>query len=196
MARDLLQIGLWNQTIFENLASEFNIFVFTHPNEPTLSAIIAELLNPNGKHGQGDLFLNEFLSVIGRRQLQGSPRVKVTCEDRPGSREGTRRPIDITLDFDGTYCIGIENKPWAREQLNQVRDYCSQLADKYHGKNWLLVYISPQGAGPESIEKEEKERLGRKISLFYRMQRILGVGWNRATNGLRQRRCDGSSWTS
>ena len=164
----------WNFSIWQqakkslemHLASEFSVLALTRPNEPTLSAIIAELLNPNGKHGQGELFLNEFLNLIDRKQLQGSSRVNVTCEDRLGTLSGTRRPIDITLDFEGTYCIGIENKPWAREQPNQVRDYSSQLANRYPDKKWLLVYISAIGAEPDSIEKEDKERLLRSGNLL------------------------------
>jgi hypothetical protein len=42
------------------------------------------------------------------------------------------RRIDITLDFgDGDAGIGIENKPWAGEQLDQRQDYQAHLSKKY-----------------------------------------------------------------
>ena len=45
----------------------FNIFKSCGVNhyETTHSSIIAELLNPKGSHGQGGLFLKEFLVATG-----------------------------------------------------------------------------------------------------------------------------------
>ena len=40
--------------------------------------------------------------------------------------------IDITLDFgDGDAGLGIENKPWAGEQPDQLQDYQAHLSKKY-----------------------------------------------------------------
>lgn len=47
---------------------QFNIFHACGVNhyETTHSAIIAEFLNPQGSHGQGDVYLKEFLGIVGK----------------------------------------------------------------------------------------------------------------------------------
>jgi hypothetical protein len=59
------------RTSYERVAhatgENFNIFSvlrIEHYEETTHSRFIAELLNPNGCHGKGVLFLNEFLEKI------------------------------------------------------------------------------------------------------------------------------------
>jgi hypothetical protein len=42
------------------LARRFNAFRYISPNELRLSYIISDLLNPQGVHGQGNVFLRTF----------------------------------------------------------------------------------------------------------------------------------------
>jgi len=138
------------------LASEFNVFSYIAPDENRLSDIIAELLNPEGKHGQGEVFLREFLKVL-RVEPQGHGRCRVVREQATAFIPQSQRRIDILVDIDG-FGIGIENKPWAGEQPDQLSAYWEYLRARY-GDRCLLVYLSGGGDHPQSIPAEEWERL-------------------------------------
>jgi len=132
------------------LSSEFNVLNVINPNENKLSDIISDLLDSSGTHGQGDLFLRLFLSTIGQSDRYIS-RYRVVREDPTTHISNSSRRIDITLDF-GNYGIGVENKPWALDQEDQVKDYVYHLDKKYKG-NFALVYIPGDGSNPTSIEE-------------------------------------------
>ena len=106
------------------LSTDFNVvFEFIRPNENRLSDIIACLLDANGSHGQQGKFLDAFLKRLFEpdrvAELSGKqPQVK--REDPTHYNENQYRRIDITVDFEG-FGIGIENKPWDREQEYQLR---------------------------------------------------------------------------
>jgi hypothetical protein len=138
------------------LASEFNVFSYISPDENRLSDIIAELLNPRGRHGQGEVFLREFLRILGKSMKCGS-RCKVVREQVTDAIPQSQRRIDILLEIDG-FGVGIENKPWAGEQAEQLSDYHKYLKSKYKD-NYLLVYLSGSGGKPQSISPDERQRL-------------------------------------
>lgn len=91
----------------------------------THSAIIAELLNPKGKHGQGNLFLELFIKhcEIKLEKFEVN-NVDVITEEYVGELLNTRTFIDITIkDNDSGSCILIENKINAGNQPNQLERY-------------------------------------------------------------------------
>jgi hypothetical protein len=45
-------------------AGDFSVFDYIEPDEPRISQIVADLLRPNGKHGQGATFLRQFLKIV------------------------------------------------------------------------------------------------------------------------------------
>lgn len=131
-------------------AVRFNVFEYVEPDENRLSAILAELLNPKGAHGQGDVFLLLFAERLKAAITLETHRAKVYCEETTGYIANPLRRIDIVIDF-GSYGIGIENKPWAGEQFKQLEDYHDHLNRRYKGR-FLLVYLSGSGELPESID--------------------------------------------
>ena len=152
-----------------HLASEFNVFEYINPNENGLSDIFADLLDPKGKHGQKDMFLKSFLNIIKQKPQISSMNCKTIREDTTNYIRNNLRRIDITLNFEDGFMIGIENKPWDTEQDNQLKDYQEHLRKK-HGENWCLVYVSGDGSEPVSIRKKLKEQLvetGQLIVLSY-----------------------------
>jgi len=156
------------------LASDFNLVEIMDPDEKKVSDIIAELLKPNGKHGQGKVFLEKFLEVL-RGVINPSwiffesldiSRVVV---EREYSTDVGRR-IDIFLKFPEGFTIGIENKPWADEQEDQLKDYAEYLEKISKGK-FLLIYLDGRGREACSIELRLKEKLrieGKFVELSYR----------------------------
>ncbi len=141
-------------------APDFNTFECLHPqglDEVGLSRVIADLLNPHGSHCQGDRFLSLFLRDLLRTKWAPGTAVRVVREDLTLHCRRPRRRIDITIDL-GSRGIGIENKPWAEDGEDQLRDYKEHLDRKYHG-HFQLVYLSGDGKPPKSIPAAERRAL-------------------------------------
>src|SRR4051812_36234492 len=99
----------------QRLAPDFNVFDFIAPDELRLSAILAWLLDPAGSHGQGALFLAEFLREIGLPWLdEDLALARVAVE--AGTDVGRR--IDVLVRLPGAV-LAIENKPFAADQPRQ-----------------------------------------------------------------------------
>lgn len=110
----------------ERLAPGYNVFDFIRPGELGLSEVIAWLLDPSGSHAQGDRFLQAFVrSCLGWQDFDAA-RATVRLE----AHCGQQRRIDILIES-GSAAIAIENKPWAEDQPNQVKDYLAFLNRGY-----------------------------------------------------------------
>lgn len=88
----------WNSDMSTKKELPFSIIPFMYERISTKellhSEIIAELLRPNGKHGYGDVFLQEFMRSIGiDPQAQDFSAVEVKTEV---STDESRR-IDILI---------------------------------------------------------------------------------------------------
>ena len=86
------------------------------------SNIIANLLNPGWKHGQGNVFLQKFCNRLGITYSDGETTV-VREEVIPG-----RRP-DIVIR-NGRNLIVIENKTGTCDHEEQLQDYWQWVYDK------------------------------------------------------------------
>jgi hypothetical protein len=139
-------------------ASRFNVFDYIDPDENCLSGIIHDLLDPSGKHGQGRLFLDSFLHAIGVLPAESMhPPFRAKREDRTLYSASFARRIDITLEI-GEFGIGIENKPFAREGKDQLKDYWVHLRRKYP-QRFMLVYLSGDGSEPTSLSTTDLTKL-------------------------------------
>jgi hypothetical protein len=141
------------------LALDFNVFSYIEPDECRLSDMIAELLSPRGLHGQGDVFLRLFAQQLGCDPWP-SPCPEVRREEPITYPVGSSGRLDIIVDF-GSFGIGIENKPWAGEQSDQLHRYRAYLEQRYSGK-FCLVYLSGSGTAPTSLPPEDREMLEAK----------------------------------
>lgn len=155
---------------------DFNLLYALGIGEIHLSRLLACLLDPKADHGQGALFLRAFLELCRSPEdtgdgvpicpdLEPLERVTVSVEHR--TERGRR--IDILLrSGDGRSAIGIENKPWAYDQSDQVRDYGEYLKRAFPGR-WLLVYLvgDPERPAPvagERIRRITYGELGRRLT--------------------------------
>jgi hypothetical protein len=139
------------------LARDFNVFDYIEPDENKLSRVIKDLLSPDGTHGQGTVFLDQFLTAIGHPlRCAHSKSARVRCQTQATHvREGGL--IDITIDL-GDFGVGIENKPTAVEQDGQLWRYWQHLEARYRG-GFCLVYLDGKGTTPESIPEDHRRRL-------------------------------------
>jgi hypothetical protein len=127
----------------------FDVFELLSPGETDLSRIIGWLLDPRATHGQRDKFLTLFLqhADLDGLDLGTDPRVRLEAPTERGRR------IDI-LVVGPNAALAIENKPWARDQIDQMRDYHIHL-DRH--PSHCLVYLSgsaDRGPSPASLPSD------------------------------------------
>jgi hypothetical protein len=129
----------------------FNILKLTS-DEISHSRIIASLLNPNGSHGKGSVFLNFFLKIVGIDDFSVE-NVTVETEKFIGyistdNDSGGR--IDILITNGKKQQVIIENKIYADDQSNQLLRY------NEYNHNAHLLYLTLYGseASDTSVGKE------------------------------------------
>ena len=159
-----------------HLARKFDFFRFIDLNENQMSDVFAYLLNPDETHGQGELFLREFLSDVREflsdvplEWLPESGWSRVSIGREVITNWNRRIDIEIAFQFDdGWAAIAVENKPWAGDQDQQLSDYAQHLELMY-GKRFKLIYLTPNGEYPSenSIEPKEREEREKKGQLGY-----------------------------
>ncbi|MCY4050243.1 MAG: PD-(D/E)XK nuclease family protein [Gammaproteobacteria bacterium] len=146
-------------------ATQFSLFDFFNEQEENLSRIFGEMLKPTGTHGQGDkflyLFLDEVKKVLDIEVREGFPSTDL-YDSRIDLEHQTynRRKIDIVIrvpETRGDKWIGIENKPWAGEQTNQLRDYLDHLQKQAGSYAWL-VYLSGDGSLPKTLPDNPEDK--------------------------------------
>jgi hypothetical protein len=144
-------------------APDFTPFGYISPDENTVSRIVADLLDADGAHGQGGRFLRKFLALL-KVDTRRLPNRYVVVTQSPLFASRFLGFLDILVDF-GDFGVGIENKPWAGEQVNQIERYCAALESRYSDK-FCLVYLSGTGRDPTSISGERLMSLKSKNKLI------------------------------
>ena len=157
----------------KHLALRFNVLDYLRKGELGLSRIMADLLAPRAGHGQGALFLKTLLRGLAERErtpgLESTLHEMCTAVDGPAPHilvekerriDGDRR-IDVLIEIDGRRCIAIENKPYADDQPDQVKDYLAFLRQEYADR-FLLLYLSAAGDPPSgsSVTKDDLKTHG------------------------------------
>lgn len=127
-----------NALFSRQLAPNFQLFNLFNVNEVALSRCIAFLLDEKETHGQKDLFIKQFYKLLVSKNIKLIPnQYRVHIEH---TIDNNRR-LDILMT-DGKHYIGIENKPWASDQKDQLKDYGVWLQKKANNnENWLLIYL-------------------------------------------------------
>lgn len=142
------------------LALDFSLFQFFSVGENKISQVLAYFLDVNQNHGQGDLFLSEFLNVFTDKEIE-IEQIANVCEKIITNK----RRLDVYIKLK-ELTIGIENKVWADDQNNQLKDYSEYLEKNMNG-NYVLFYLNPYGTAPKlkSIDKELSQKLYKENKL-------------------------------
>jgi len=159
----------------------FSILLKENNEVATHSRFIAELLNPNGSHLQGTIFLDSFLNHCKTKiELQNKENViviqdfkdksafsevkvefhigKITEGDEEQNYENAKGGrIDILLRKNRTALI-LENKIYASEQPYQMIRYAN-YGDEKHPNNYQLIYLTLYGDKPTSCREKDKEKI-------------------------------------
>lgn len=163
----------------DELAPDFHLFDYLRADEIGLSRCLADLLEPNacdhhGKHGQGGLFLDTLITQLAPR-VEPLPLADWASAEQCHAVElehptPAGRRLDILIRFDNGGLIGIENKPQARDQPNQLRDYAAYLQKAAANDRWLLIYLSNREPDSGSIDEKTRnqyEKDGHFLRLGY-----------------------------
>lgn len=133
-------------------ATRFNVFDLMEPDENKLSDVLADLVDPRGQHGQGELFLRLLLAEL---KMDWSTKflasANVEREAATYALSKRRRRIDILVE--AGFMLAIENKKDSPEQPHQVRDYLAHLARcaASNRQPYALIYLTPDSHSPPSL---------------------------------------------
>jgi len=168
-AKQLLSDVSERLEIFEDTQKKagerFNIFSITKIERrevDTHSAMIAELLNPQGRHGQDDKFLIQFLKVLSAESPIDTKNARVFKEK---SFAGLGR-VDILIVLDDHVFV-IENKVDAEDGHKQLQSYKKILDTYFKGKTGHLIYLTKYGSAAEkfslgTVKDDEYHRISYK----------------------------------
>jgi hypothetical protein len=123
---------------------------------------IANLLNPEGTHMQGRLFLDSFLVTMGiASNLSDAALWRVHSMDDELHLKDGFGIADIYMHLskqDVSYYVIIENKIYAVDQKNQLINYFGYLKNKAKKSDqYIIYYLTPRDRKPEddSIPSDE-----------------------------------------
>lgn len=146
------------EEISRHKGDKFNIFSILgiqRREVETHSFLLYELINPNGSHYQGNLYLDIFIKEVLEIydfELDDAKVVRETLTD-----DG--KYIDFTISND-TYYIAIEMKIYSKENGNQLDNYKAFL-DSIPNKEKRLYYLTLLGdkADKSKIEEDKYIRI-------------------------------------
>jgi hypothetical protein len=142
---------------YRETGEKFNIFEITgiKDGEIKVCRVLADLLNPRGKHYQGNRYLRLFWETIVSKL---SSHLALDIEHTRVTPEyviDENRRIDIVLE-DGNVFVPIEVKIRAGDQPNQVHDYYVFSQKKQGGTR--VVYLTLDGHAPTIPYSAKSER--------------------------------------
>lgn len=123
---------------------DYNIFTLFHyfSDEVNLhSNFIASLLDPNGDHYKGDLFLKLFLETCGIDDFSIDTSTATVFKEF--------KHIDIYIS-DGKKHIILENKVYAKDQPTQIARYIKAIKKEgAEDEDIYVLYLHPDGELPK-----------------------------------------------
>ena len=167
------QKEIWNG-INVYLAKSFNLIKLLNPTneENKFSDIIKLLLDPNGEHAQGDIFLKLFFKTVLKlrnNQIDNFPLDHLSLKEAKILREKSMetKRVDLLIDSKNKNLpvIALENKIWAPETKEQLKKYFEYLKSKY--KNFILIFLTPYGRQAKTAP-ETKEQLKKYFECSYK----------------------------
>lgn len=120
---------------------------------------LADLLDPNGKHGCGTLFLKAFFEKI---DLPADDEIlkDITVETEYLIKDDRR--IDIAI-YNSRIFIPIEVKIYADEQKDQCLDYYNFAKTMNNGKDFKLIYLTRFGNFPSLFSTGNRKEVQMSI---------------------------------
>lgn len=134
-----------NTELLDATGGRFNLFrIFGVDHyENTHSAILAELLNPNGTHGLKHKFIESFIETLNIEELINdfdyeNCTVKTEFDIINGR-------IDILIRDIHNKALIIENKIYAQDQWEQLKRYNRFALNEFGDNNYVILYLTLSG---------------------------------------------------
>lgn len=176
------QVTQWNEIIVRakskyqaELAPDFSLIDWLNNDELALSRYLHFLLSAEATHGQSTLFLKNFLSLIAIYKNESPISIENCHYETRVDYEvilANGRRIDLLITSPEGI-IGIENKPWAADQKNQLLDYAQCLSKT--GKQWKLIYLCNSDPSEYTLPAETCEDIS---------DNILTISWHAVVDWL------------
>lgn len=134
--------------------------------------VLAWLLNPQGSHGMGCAAMKWLLTAVNRNFVaifganfatEPGQFCRVRTEINPNGEISDR--VDIEIDAERFYLI-IEAKIDAPEQAGQLERYCRLAEARAGQRQWLVIFLTPEGRKPNSAGQYENS--GKVLPLSWR----------------------------
>jgi len=124
----------------------FNLLVISGLSrlEVNMCRILAELINPDGVHGQGRVFLKSFVRDVLNIAISDAELEKARVHTEYCTSENRR--IDIAIETPDRF-IPIEAKIYAKDQKKQCADYYSFAKERSKAQT-VVYYLTPDGHLP------------------------------------------------
>lgn len=135
----------------------FSILKMERREVETHSALIYDLINPEGSHSQGKKYLKLFVDNV--LSLKGFDFTNINVKREDPTDEGRR--IDFTIQ-NSQYFIAIEMKIDAGDQDNQLLDY--EAYAKNQGKESKIYYLTLDGKDATNKSTQGKVVEYKKLS--------------------------------
>ena len=148
-----------NQGVFFNLFQVLGI----ETKETRHSAFLAELLNPQGSHGQQDRFLRLFIQQLPfLREIQWNTKNAFARIEEVIPDKNNYGRMDIVIHC-GDDAIIIENKIGAGDQEEQLYRYHKYGKSNIKGRT-ILIYLTLDGG--EASKSSTNEQLVANVDYF------------------------------
>jgi len=139
------------------LGVAFHIARYAAKDEISLNRIVADLLSPQGFHGQGSAFLKLFIETLTERvRFDEAEKWRVV----PSHRTVNGRYVDLAIFRWNDVAIYLECKPWAEEGQEQLGDYAKDLLKRTEAEKILAFAPGDSEREPETLPREVREKLG------------------------------------
>lgn len=129
------------EKVLDSHQYDFNVFTIlrNESDEENLhSKFLYEILNPQGSHNKGSIFLKLFLSTIGIQEFTLTPAKTIVKKEYQN--------IDIFIKNQNQAII-IENKIYAGDQEKQLERYYKIVENE--GSNYIrIIYLTLHGDAP------------------------------------------------
>ncbi|MGE0929295.1 PDDEXK-like family protein [Peijinzhouia sedimentorum] len=145
------------------------------------------LLDPNGTHGLGKLFLTKFLRELATSEiaidLDEFEIEELNFNNVELKREW--RNIDLLIIFD-TLVICIENKVDSQDHSNQLSKYRAIVDETFKKRKKVFVYLTPTGEQPTAIKERQFYTPYSYENLIDQADRVLQIHGNSLNSGVNQ----------
>ena len=159
---------------YKQTGKKYNIFKISGiaTDERKICKVIGDLLNPNGIHSQGGLFLKYFIEIINKKASQPLIIDINKASVRNEYMTSIGRFIDIVI-MDENIFIPIEVKIDAGDQEKQVTHYAKFSKLKNKNKNIPVIYITKEGMPPSNANEGEYITISHKHDIINWLNKCL-----------------------